>query len=81
MQSASAFKVYGGKMGGIGDTCRGKTKLACYKNFRREVNRKEIEERYDMSTDAGLGGKQELYRQMKKDPKTGEWVLYYHFHT
>ncbi len=44
MQSASAFKVYGGKMGGMGDTCRGKTKLACYKNFRREVNRKEIEE-------------------------------------
>jgi hypothetical protein len=29
-------------MGGISDTCRGKTKLACYKNFRREVNRKEI---------------------------------------
>jgi len=34
-----------------------------------------------MSMDAGLGPKQELYRQMKKDPKTGEWVLYYHFHT
>jgi hypothetical protein len=45
------------------------------------VNRKEIEERYEMSMDAGLGAKQELYRQMKKDPETGEWVLYYHFHT
>jgi hypothetical protein len=45
------------------------------------VDRKEIEERHEMSMDAGLGAKQELYRQMKKDPKTGEWVLYYHFHT
>ena len=68
-------------MGGMGGTCRGKTKLACYKNFHREVNRNEIEERYEMSMDAGLGAKQALYRQMKKDPKTGEWVLYYHFHT
>lgn len=68
-------------MGGMGGTCRGKTKLACYKNFRREVNRKEIEERYEMSMDAGTGTKQELYRKMTKDPETGEWVLYYHFHT
>ena len=68
-------------MGGMGGTCRGKTKLACYKNFRREVNRKEIEERYEMSMDAGIGTKRELYRQMTKDPESGEWVLYYHFHT
>jgi hypothetical protein len=47
-------------MGGMGSTCRGKTKLECYKNFRREANRKEIEERYEMSMDAGLGAKQEL---------------------
>jgi hypothetical protein len=36
----------------MGGNCRGKTKLGCYKNFRREVNRKKIEERYDMT---GLG--------------------------
>ena len=68
-------------MGGMGGSCRGKTKLACYKEFRRKVNRQEIEERYDMSMDAGGGTKQELYRQMKKDPETEEWVLFYHFHT
>jgi hypothetical protein len=52
---------------------------------RRDLNSgppapKEIEERYEMSMDAGLGGKQKLDRQMKKHPKTVEWVLYYHFH-
>jgi hypothetical protein len=71
----------GGLMGGMGGYCRGKTKLGCYKNFRREVNRKKIEERHDMTMDAGGGTKQELYRQMKKDPETGEWVLFYHFHS
>jgi hypothetical protein len=34
-----------------------------------------------MSMDAGTGSKQELYAKMIKDPKTGDWVLYYHFHT
>ncbi len=68
-------------MGGIGGYSQGKTKLECYKNFRREVNRKEIEESNDMSMDAGLGSKPELYAQMEKDPKTGDWVLFYHFHT
>lgn len=68
-------------MGGMGGECRGKTKLACYKTFRRKVNRKKIEERYDMTMDAGTGTKEDLYRQMKKDPETGEWVLFYHFHT
>jgi len=68
-------------MGGMGGTCRGKTKLACYKNFRREVNRQKIEERYDMTMDAAGGTKQQLYRQMEKDPETGEWLLFYHFHS
>jgi hypothetical protein len=68
-------------MGGMGGYSRGKTKLECYKNFRREVNRKEIEESNDMYMDAGTGTKQQLYAQMKKDPKTGEWVLFYHFHS
>ncbi len=68
-------------MGGMGGHCRGKTKLACYKNFRRQVNRKEIEERYEMTMDAGGGTKQQLYWQMEKDPETGEWVLLYHFHS
>jgi hypothetical protein len=66
-------------MGGMGDTCRGKTKLACYKNFRRKVNRQRIEESSGLYMDAGTGTKPELYAQMKKDPETGEWVLYYHF--
>ena len=26
--------------------------------------------------DAGDGGKSELYKQMKKDPDNGEWVLF-----
>jgi uncharacterized protein YfaP (DUF2135 family) len=58
---------------------RGKTKLECYKNFRREVNRQEIEESTGLNMDAGTGTKPELYAQMAKDPKTGEWVLFYHF--
>jgi hypothetical protein len=58
---------------------RGKTKIECYLNFRREVNRKEIEESTGLYMDAGGGTKQEVYRQMKKDPKTEEWVLFYHF--
>jgi hypothetical protein len=68
-------------MGGIHGTSRGKTKLECYKNFHRNVNRKAIEDTHEMSMDAGGGTKQEMYRQMQKDPKTGEWVLFYHFHT
>jgi hypothetical protein len=68
-------------MGGMGGHVRGRTKLECYKNFRREVNREEIEEANDMYMDAGLGDKHALYRQMEKDPESGEWVLFYHFHT
>jgi hypothetical protein len=66
-------------MGGMHGYARGKTKLVCYKNFHREVNRKEIEESTGLYMDAGIGTKSELYDQMKKDPKTGEWVLFYHF--
>jgi hypothetical protein len=66
-------------MGGMGGEARGKTKIECYKNFRRRVNRKEVEERTGLYMDAGTGTKPELYEQMKKDPKTDEWVLFYHF--
>jgi len=66
-------------MGGMGDVVRGKTKLETYKKFRAEVNRKDIEERTGLFMDAGIGLKKELYAQMRKDEKTGEWVLYYHF--
>ena len=66
-------------MGGMHGYCRGKTKLACYKNFRREVNRQKIEDSTGLYMDAGTGTKQELYAKMEKDPKTGEWVLFYHF--
>jgi hypothetical protein len=66
-------------MGGMHGYARGKTKLECYKTFRRKVNRKKIEDRTGLEMDAGGGTKQEVYSQMKKDPDTGEWVLYYHF--
>ena len=66
-------------MGGMHGYARGKTKLECYKNFRRKVNRKKIEESTGLYMDAGVGTKPELYAQMKKDPLTGEWVLFYHF--
>lgn len=66
-------------MGGMGGEVRGKTKLATYKEFRRRVNRKKAEERWDLYMDLGNGGKQDLYRSMKKDARTGEWVLRYHF--
>jgi len=66
-------------MGGIGDTVRGKTKLETYKNFRKHVNRRKIEDSTGLYMDAGIGKKQDLYRSMRKDPKTGEWVLFYHF--
>lgn len=63
----------------MGDTIRGKTKLEVYKKFRERVNRKRIEESTGLFMDAGNGTKQDLYGSMKKDPATGEWVLFYHF--
>lgn len=66
-------------MGGTGGRIRGKTKLEVFKKFRKRVNRKQVEESTGLYMDAGLGDKQRLYRSMTKDPKTGEWVLYYHF--
>jgi hypothetical protein len=66
-------------MGGMHGYARGKTKLACYKNFRQTVNRQKIEDSTGLYMDAGTGTKQHLYSQMEKDPKTGEWVLFYHF--
>ena len=66
-------------MGGTGGFVRGKTKLETYKKFREEVERKEIEEETGLYMDAGTGGKAELYKDMKWDEETEEWVLYYHF--
>jgi hypothetical protein len=65
--------------GGMGDEIRGKTKLEAYKKFRARVNRKKIEDATGLYMDAGNGGKQYLYRAMRKDPESGEWVLYFHF--
>jgi hypothetical protein len=66
-------------MGGTGGQIRGKTKLEVFKKFRKQVNRKKVEESTGLCMDAGLGDKQNLYRSMKKDAATGEWVLFYHF--
>jgi hypothetical protein len=66
-------------MGGMHGYARGSTKIGCYKEFRKKVNRSKIEERTGLYMDAGTGTKPELYKQMVKDSKTGEWVLYYHF--
>jgi len=66
-------------MGGMGGEVRGKTKIEVYKKFRASVDRKHIEEATGLYMDAGNGTKPELYRSMRRDPATGEWVLYYHF--
>ncbi len=66
-------------MGGIGNYIKGKTKLETYKRFREQVNRQEVEERTGLFMDAGEGNKLEVFKQMKKDPDTNEWVLFYHF--
>lgn len=66
-------------MGGTGGFIRGRTKLETYKSFKAAVDRKEVEADTGLYMDAGIGKKQDLYRQMKKDPETGEWVLFYHF--
>ena len=66
-------------MGGMSGNAKGKTKIECYKNFRRDVDRKKIEETTGLYMDAGTGTKPELYAQMKKDPEANEWVLFYHF--
>ena len=66
-------------MGGMGGEIRGKTKLATYKKFRARIKRKAVEERTVLFMDAGNGTKQDLYRSMKKDTATGEWVLRFHF--
>jgi hypothetical protein len=66
-------------MGGTAGEIRGKTKLETYKKFRASINRKQVEDRTGLYMDAGASGKQDLYRSMKKDLATGEWVLYFHF--
>jgi hypothetical protein len=66
-------------MGGMGGFVRGRTKIEVYKKFRAEINRKEVEASTGLYMDAGEGAKPEVYSQMKKDPETGEWVLFYHF--
>jgi hypothetical protein len=66
-------------MGGTGGFVRGKTKIEVYKRFRAEINRKRVEESTGLYMDAGKGTKPEVYAQMKRDPGTGEWVLFYHF--
>ena len=66
-------------MGGMGGSVRGKTKIECYLRFRKQINRQRIEDSTDLYMDAGGGTKSEIYQQMKKDPETGEWVLYFHF--
>jgi len=43
---------------------------------RADVDTKEIEGWSGLMLDAGDGGKSELYKQMKKDPDNGEWVLF-----
>jgi hypothetical protein len=63
----------------MGGEVRGKTKVATYKKFRAKVNRQRIEERTGLYMDLGNGTKPELYKSMKKDETTGEWVLRYHF--
>lgn len=63
----------------MGGYIRGKTKLETYKRFRAKVNQRKIEEATDLILDAGAGPKMEVYRQMRKDLATGEWVLRYHF--
>ncbi len=66
-------------MGGMGGEIRGKSKLETYKKFHARINRKKIEDSTGPHMDAGNGAKQDLYRSMRKDPATGEWVLYFHF--
>jgi hypothetical protein len=66
-------------VGGMHGWARGKTKLECYKDFRRQVDRRDVEESTGLFMDAGTGTKSGLYSQMKKDPETGDWILYYHF--
>jgi hypothetical protein len=65
-------------MGGMGGTIRGKTKLEVYKKFRASIERKDIQDRTGLFMDAGNGTKPDLYRSMRKDPETGEWVLHFH---
>jgi hypothetical protein len=53
--------------------------VATYKEFRAKVNRQRIEERTGLYMDLGNGTKPELYKSMKKDETTHEWVLRHHF--
>jgi hypothetical protein len=66
-------------MGGMGGEIRGKTKLETYKRFRARINRKKIEDSTGLYMDAGNGSKPGLYKGMRKDRATGEWVLRFHF--
>lgn len=62
-------------MGKAGGTARGKTKKETYSAYAIER---------DSAKAMGLvvdfpKNKEEAYEQMEKDPKTGGWVLEYHF--
>jgi hypothetical protein len=43
---------------------------------REPMSTPKIEGSSGLMLDAGDGGKSELYKQMKKDPDNGEWVLF-----
>jgi hypothetical protein len=71
-------KVEGGRMGGMTDEVRGRSKIGTYlkyvkltEGFGETFQDRDPDPRY----------KKVCKREMVQDPDTGEWVLHFHLHT
>jgi len=62
-------------MGKAGGTVRGKTKKETYSAYASE---RDSARAMNLVVDFPKN-REEAYEQMEKDPKTGDWVLEYHF--
>jgi len=72
-------------MGGEFNAVSGRTKLAAWKAFEREMRRRELLSPEEQEV-AGLfvifpENKKEAFRQMKPSPDGEGWILEYHLHT
>ena len=63
-------------MGGMHGDIRGKTKLEVWKKFQPMTARDYSPHGLYLDT---AKNKKDAFKSMKRDEKTGEWVLWYHF--
>jgi hypothetical protein len=64
-------------VGGLGGEVRGVTQEEAWKTFESQI-RSQIEERYGLFLDAPLT-REAAFTKMRRDEKSGSWILDYHF--